>query len=212
MPSQRYNLLQRQVAKLERALLPPAQQLADLSVDLTKIDGIENRVAAFVVLCHAELESYLEDRSRAIAERGQFQWLRKKRHSPCVFSLLAYYADSELPDALPVVGDADYDRADLTPLLRNAVDRHITRINSNNGIKTKDVLALVLPIGLRVGFIPHAAIAELDAYGAQRGAIAHQHQSHRVRASLNARDEKQRADRVLVELAAMDTELSKLSV
>jgi hypothetical protein len=207
-PSTRYELLQQNVTELARSLLPSAADLADLSVDLTKVDGIENRTAAFLVLCHAELEAYLEDRSREIAEASEQAWLVHHKITPAAFALMAFYSSAKLPDAIPKVGDEKHERSDLTRLLQTAVERHLAVIGENHGIKTQHLLSLVVPIGMRFRAIPDTAMAELHAYGAKRGSVAHN--SNRVRATLNPREEKDRADRVLVALVDLDSELSKL--
>ncbi len=209
MPSQRYTQLRLQVRKLERSLLPTSADLANLSIDITKASGVEDRAAAFLVLCHAEFESYLEDRSRSIAQRGESLWLTKRRITPCAFALMAFYGKAHIPTGIPVVGDAHYKTCDLSPVLQEAVAAHIKRIEGNNGIKSKDLTALIMPIGMRIASVPGSAVAELDTYGSQRGKIAHQ--ANGVRASLNARDEQQRAGRVLTELLVLDMAMSKLT-
>jgi hypothetical protein len=211
MPSVEYRRLKKHVANLERALLPPATVLADPSTNLSTIGGLDYRTAGFLVLCHAEFETYLEDRSRNIAELARTRWLSQKRKSLTLttISLVAYYGKGNIPSAVPKVSHKDFATSDITPLIRDATDEHLSHVNSNNGIKEKDVVRLLLPIGLRISQMSAFAIAELNAYGAVRGKIAHR--SHSIRAALNARDERDRAQRVLNELLAIDTALSHLT-
>ncbi len=164
MGSQRFRELVRRVNSLRRTFLPPLDPTGTYTVDE------HDRVRAFKLLVHAELESYVEDMCVWVADQTETAWQTDSRARTAVVHLLAFSTSVTRlpPDKLPS-GPA---------LVRSTVEdakRQYSRYvkSENNGIREKQILRLLLPIGAREVDLPAIFLADLDTLGASRGAVAH---------------------------------------
>lgn len=84
--STRYNSLVTRIDQLNVHLLPvidPTVSYSEKDIDLTR---------AFCLLCHAEIEAYLEDFTLEVVTKAFNQWnTDKKSISPIIFHLIYSY-------------------------------------------------------------------------------------------------------------------------
>jgi hypothetical protein len=172
--STRYLVLKRRLDKLRRHLLfflppPPMSKTAytDQELDLT---------SAYIVLAHAEIESFLEELVLRKAHRAVQQFDATQRVTPILRKLVAYYVAQkrrswgEVSLPTPPTVDAAY----------ISFQGHVT---NNNGIRRKDIEKLLYPLGVLESSLNQTWLAQMDSFGFNRGGWA-----HKTNAALNPPD------------------------
>lgn len=186
--SARYNILLARVGQLESHLLPtidPTLSYSDKDKDLTR---------AFCLLCHAELEAYLEDITKEVVDRAFTKWnLHKTIISPIIFHLAYNYKQEAGKAKEPPFGMVFKSHQSL-----------LDTIKKNNGIKENNLLGFFRPIGYE---IDPTLQSTLNDYGKTRGDIAHQ--SFNTQQPLDPTTEKNNIHQILTELAVFDNELNE---
>lgn len=185
--SLRYNSLVARITQLENHLLPaidPELNYSDKDRDLTR---------AFCLLCHAELEAYLEDITKEVVNRAFTKWNADKEIiSPIIFHL-AYNFRQE--NGKPK--EAPYS------MVVKSYNNLIDTIKKNNGIKENNLIGFFKPIGYE---IDPTLQSTLNDYGKTRGDIAHT--SFNTQQPLDPATEKSNIRQILNELANFDNELN----
>jgi hypothetical protein len=137
-------------------------------------------VVAFRVLCHAAIEDYFEERVVEIAQRAQLLSTNGDRVSRPATCLLAF-SGLEMRSPPPSL-DPDQpskkktwiDDIDVKRKIGNCITNFIRRIKTeNHGIREKNLLSMLLPIGFDYSNIDKLMLSELDNYGRLRGEFAH---------------------------------------
>jgi hypothetical protein len=129
-------------------------------------------VRAFRVLAHAEIESCLEDLVLDTVATAHTAWKADKKPRSCVAALLAFDEGgaAKIPESLGAAGavsgvEAKAERA------KNAYFNHVKY--ENHGIREKNVLSLLLPVGFSIKDIDAVWLGTIDAFGISRGETAH---------------------------------------
>lgn len=159
----KYRELVRRIQSLRRQFVP--EYNAQGTYTLEEQDGIR----AFVLLTHAALERYLEDVCSEVAQSSCTAWGVDGVPRHAVIALLGHGGQD--------VKDAPGELSDGPSSLRQTVERvrvaYRNRVFSNNGIKQKDVLGLLLPVGVLDHQIDAVWLASVDSFGSERGGHAH---------------------------------------
>ena len=184
--STRYNNLKARVAQLENHLLPAIDTTlgySDRDRDLTR---------AFCLLCHAELEAYLEDITKEIVNKAFTKWTTNQTIiSPIIFHLaFNYRQESGKPKELPY------------QMVGKSYSNLIDTITKNHGIKEHNLTSFFKPIGYE---IDPTLQSTLNDYGKTRGDIAHT--SFNTQQPLDPLTEKQNIAQILNALALFDEEI-----
>ena len=172
--SARYLELVREIHELRLYLLPEA---FDPSGDYTQEELV--KALAFRVLAHAELESYMEDRAFDVAKAAANAWKHEKIPSCTLMGLLAFSGRSmEAPPETIKPDDENRtrewnDRIHLSNKIEIAMKSFAYMIKNNNGIKEKNILGLLLPIGVDANTLDHTWLVAMDNFGIKRGDAAH---------------------------------------
>jgi hypothetical protein len=91
----------------------------------------------------------------------------------------------------------------LGEVAKKALAKHYKLVKDNNGVKEKNLLALLLPLGLAAPAINATLCPNLDAFGTTRGTHAHQAASA-VLTPLDPETEYKRVKNVLADLIDLD--------
>ena len=162
--SHRFRALQKRLTELRWHFLPKRFQTTGVYSDRQY-----DRVRAYVLLCHAELEACLEDIVNQAADDAFGAWCVDRRPCRLLLSLAAYTSADGPPRELPAAGPPD-----LKVRLDTARKLLSQTIHSNNGIRERNVLSLLLPIGVQETDFPTGWLAGIDSFGRRRGETAHQ--------------------------------------
>lgn len=198
------------MAELEGNLLPAIK--ADLSYTASEYD----RVRAYIVLVHAEVESFVEQRVVAEFAVRHAAWDGAKQPSVVLMGLLAFKSgewESPIDSLNPPTNPEDSPRwraRDTSARLSACITQQNRSIRTlNHGIRAANVLPMLLPLGFGAGDLDAGLVSDLDAFGSMRGTIAHS--AARTTSSVpDPADAKNKVTRIMAGLAALDSAISAL--
>jgi hypothetical protein len=120
-------------------------------------------VRGYLLLCHAEIEAYLEELAVKAAEQSLNKWRRDSRINRCLAALMLHHNKDATPSP-----------STMASHINLAVRNHIRTVrDSNHGIKEKNLYSMYVPIGLDKSEVSTTLLAELESLGAARGRVAH---------------------------------------
>lgn len=171
--------------------------------DYPNATRVQAHTRAFVILSHAELESYLETWASDITSSCELKWKSSSRVSTTLACLVAVAPMRvQVPDktgSLPAGGFPElHDNA-----IAAAIADQRERIKKNNGIKESSVLRLFGPLGVPPTALGSTLLPNLTSYGVLRGDLVHQ--SHKAVKSVL--DPETEFDRVMKNILADLTDL-----
>lgn len=167
--STRYDAL---IARMDtlRATFLPAQDQFDPTGSYEQ--PIFDRATAYRLLVHAEFESFIEDIIKETVQTSFDKWRSEKKVSlPLVCMISSYegherinnFTDNQL-NSKPIT---------LMTLLHKAFRHFEHNITSNNSIRTKNVLSLLVQVGIEDTDLDATWLGTIDAFGAHRNVIGH---------------------------------------
>lgn len=139
-----------------------------------------DRTRGFLLLCHAEIENYLENQCRKIILLSMKKWKQNRETNIILFSLILSYKlewninkEIGFQEYLELI-NAKNNKIDLIDeLLNHANKKYISKIKDNNGIKEDNLKTLLIPIGIDFKELDELLLVELTNYGENRGKYAH---------------------------------------
>jgi hypothetical protein len=151
----RFRQLQSRLIELEGHFLPvikPAGNYTKKELDNTR---------AYCVLCHAEIEAFLEDIAIFKVNSAINSWVRsgKKRINMVVFYLATYCDKAPATKAVPPINLVHFSHLNFQNIVR-----------ANHGIKQNNLDNLFTKIGFDVDV---TLASTLNSFGQQRGEVAH---------------------------------------
>jgi len=154
--SKRLQQLLKRLDKLEKHFLPEEGQFS-LSGHYSREQ--DDKTKAYLLLVHAELEAYFEDRARSRVDLAHASWQRAGVCTSLLSRLLVYHQD------------------EFEPISQNsvtkAVNYYVDKLGKNHGIKEKNLLSIFLPLGLSHHDLETRLVAACDQLGRKRGQFAH---------------------------------------
>lgn len=160
--SRRFKLLIDRINFLNNNILPTIK----IEGDYTPIEYDFTR--SYVLLVHAEIESFLEERVTEKVNTSLTNWKANRKKSSCLKSILAFCSN-----------DINYEKKKV--IERNSLEFRVNLVSShflslikkNHGIKKENILDLLLPIGIEISELDETWLVTMDNFGAKRGEIAH---------------------------------------
>lgn len=215
MSSQRFQQLSSRIAELQIHLLPA--EFSDIG-DYEHADQVTVRALSYRVLAHAEIEAYLEDRVVEIAKEAIKSWKQRGHLSRSLLYLVAF-SGREMrrpPESLisPTENKAKDWPTFLDPSqrLRECATSYVQAVQmDNHGIRERNLLSMLLPVGVDFSDLDPVFIADLDSFGARRGEAAHTSSNPaQVRQGVNPKDEHVVVEMLLNGLQPIDEILNNL--
>jgi hypothetical protein len=164
---------------------------------------VQAHTRAFLVLCHAEFESYFEEWAREIARASEQAWKTKSRLTPPLSFLLSSNRERlELPETVSGAGAQDGPRK-LADLVVRLFAQYYKKIKENHGIREKNIVGLFSPLGIPSSAFAPTLLPNLDALGADRGDHAH-HSAKAVTSVLDPEAEYKRIQDIIGDLDSFD--------
>ncbi len=171
--SPRYKQLNSEVASLRSHLLP--RKFNPVGLYPTKVYILAE---AYILLTHAEFESYLEDRVKEVLAKAELEY-QHNRIPHLVVKLIMQCETKAIPVPETIAQNIAYKRA-CTETVVNAFKLARSAVYENNGIKEKDILRLLSVVGIDISSVDLTLIADMNSFGADRGKLAHSARSTRV--------------------------------
>lgn len=130
------------------------------------------KLQAYILLCHAALEQYIEDLALAAARAAR----NKYTGSGIITKTLVALISSKLVDDM-----SEKSKSKLTTDLssnveefsKEAFNRYHAVVKSNNGIVDRDQNKLLVPVGVDPATVDLVLMNSLHGFGARRGDVAH---------------------------------------
>lgn len=167
--------------QLEGSLRQLRRQLLPRQFDPTGTypDRIIARARGYRVLAHAEIEHFIEQRVQEVVLHSLKEWKSSGTIRVTLVSLIAFcgrMADVP-PDTLLPTDPSAKKRHDeelhLELRLNCAANSFFAAAKENHGIKEKNLLRLLLPIGVSPVDIDPTWLATMNSFGERRGEAAH---------------------------------------
>jgi hypothetical protein len=215
MPSERFLQLTAQLSTLRGHLLPNPFEETGLYEDHEKVAA---SALGYRVLSHAEIEAYFEDRALEIVNRARLAWENSSHISRVSLCLMAFSGLTMAlpPDSLQPPSENKRriwpDLLDLGRRLRPVFTEYNTYVRTeNHGIKEKNLLSILLPIGIEHSSLDPAFLVEIDSFGSMRGHTAHTSSRAAVRRAVDPKEEFNRVESLLGGIEAIDRLLDELA-
>lgn len=158
--SRRFNQLVKRLESLRAHLLPPrfslTGQYSNKDYDLAR---------AYLVLAHAEIEAYCEDRGRKVAQRAHELWKRKGRQSKVLRRLILFHHAEARKPWMPVERSPEK--------IEKAVNYYISLVEKNHGVREDNLFGMFFPIGIESRAVDNVWLTIMDSFATSRGAVAH---------------------------------------
>jgi hypothetical protein len=168
LPTRRYKQLKTRIDRLERLFLPPPNPVGEYSQDEY------DTVRAYIVLCHAEIEAYIESMCLDVLRKAEERWKNTSSAGACIAALMLFN-DKQVSPPKSLAKQNATDAVDH--VVRSAIKKHreFTQ-RDNHGIKEANLLRLLLPIGFQEPDFDQLStwLATMNSFGASRGLVAHQ--------------------------------------
>ena len=208
--SKRFTNLESELFRLKEQFLPeisPTGSYTDRETALT---------IAYIVLAHAEIEAYFEDRVWEIALHSKKKWVSERLASRTLITLLAFSGQKmELPpDTLTAAKGSKMispEKIKIDKKIELALNAFYRVIDQNHGLKEANLLALLLPIGIDSDDLDSVMLVTMDAFGKQRGLIAHKSAtSYRATQTPDPANELNKIQQITQEILRLDNLISDL--
>ena len=134
--------------------------------------SVLDRARAFRVLAHAEFESFVEDIVSLYVTKAVGQWNSSKKVSLPLLCILGSYPGNELISNFPK-DTSKPGPISLSTLLNKAHAHFKKTTGDNNGIRSWNILALLVQAGLDEAALDAVWLGTIDQFGAERGKVAH---------------------------------------
>jgi len=199
--SKRYGTLRREVLLLRKHFLP---ETFNVLGNYTGSDKVQALTRAFLVLSHAEVETYLEGWAKDIARKCEAAWNSSgKVTSPLAFLLVTSTASMRVPERLATDDGKDTPQL-FAANVNSRLQDYYKRIRENHGVKEKNVLALFSPLGAPKTAFGTTLLPNLDSFGSLRGEYAH-NSSQVVQTVPDPETEYNRVINLVEELKVLDS-------
>lgn len=173
--SDKFITLEMQLDRLKDEFLPEISPTGSYS------ESQLSRTAAYRVLAHAEIESYLEERAWTIVIDAKKAWETGKttRTLICLLGFSDLTMDKP-PDTLKKPSNVKQDNHDkrlqITEKINSAINSFKKVIDNNHGLKEKNILNVYsLTIGINSNDLDpnNTWLANMNTFGQKRGLVAH---------------------------------------
>ena len=164
--------LKKNIAKIEKYFLPPQNPMGTYSTkEILYIN-------AYISLVHSEIENFLESEVLQVCKLSIELYKSTGKINEVILGLLCfsgvtYDEPPETKKNIKKITDWDY-KTQINKKIEKAQEIFNYKIRQqNNGIKEKDILNMLLPIGYNLDDIDDIFLTEMNEFGKQRGKIAH---------------------------------------
>jgi hypothetical protein len=204
--SARYEAMREAVDKFRKALLP---RKFNPTGTYRRAHDVHVRSISFRIIVHAEIEAFIEDRTADLLSAAWAEWTGRRVTTDVVVGLLAYGGVATFlpPDSL---GGATEQKAynDMHTVIQKAQNVWRQNHKNNHGIKEENVLALMLPLGIKHTDLDTTLLADLTSYGSARGQVAHKSNAYTTQYA-DPKEEFERAKNLVAGLHKLDELISE---
>lgn len=195
--SKRLNQLISRLQFLENNILPAVRT----DGNYTKKE--QDLIRSYVLLAHAEIEAFLEDKAKAKVNKALINWNTSRTKSNCLKSILSF-------TGFELNFENDPNAKNLQYRINKTVAHYMNSVvDKNHGVKEKNILKILLPLGIELSDIDQTWLSIMESFGSTRGSIAHS--SLQVQNRIDRNSEVNRINlQIVPELTNLDELIKKL--
>lgn len=160
--SKRHNQLLSRIGQLESNLLPAPK----INGNYTKKES--DMIRSYVILTHAEIESYFEDIADSKIRKALSNWINNRTKSNCLLSVMSFCSEEINWDK-----EKKSDKEKLEFRIYRVANHYRNKLKNNNGIKSANLFNILLPVGIESQDIDPTWLSTMDNFGSKRGQFAH---------------------------------------
>lgn len=166
--------LEAELSRLKKLLLP-----GKFNPTGSYPDRVFSKTLSYRVLVHAEIEEYIEERVWELAVNSNNALIARGTVNRVIASILAFSGQTfeEPPDSLAPHGNTPVavwnQKVLLEEKVQFALNAFAHRKNQNHGIVEKNIIDLLLTVGVKPSDIDPVWLASMEAFGRARGLVAH---------------------------------------
>lgn len=187
--SVRFNKLSRRIKIIENSYLPLIKSNGNYT------NKEQDDIRAYILLIHAEFESYFEDIAGDKVKNAFKVWQLNRNRSIVLLSLMSF-------------NNVEYKVPEIEKRINKALETYMQSLRNNHGIKESNILNMLLPAGLEFDDIDATWLGTINSFGANRGAVAHSSAS--VQQPLDPVILKSTVNQIYSEIVIIDEKLKKL--
>lgn len=213
MLSARLVQLEAQLLVLRKAFLP--SRLSPVGV-YKNPERVSIQALGFRILCTAEIEHYVEERSIEVAKTALASWKARKHISPTILNA-SLFSGGPFPTPPDTVHPAPADQKDWDDLVspNQRIERSVSNyiryvLKENHGVREKNLMKMLVPLGLDLRAQDQTLISRLDNLGSLRGDAAHLSTRQAVRVGVDPATELGRIKDLRDGLRLLDGSISEL--
>jgi hypothetical protein len=152
--TRRYIQLSRRINTIENAYLPAVNPLGNYS------SKQQDDLRAYLLLVHAEIEAYFEEISENKAKSAFRYWELNRTMSNVLLALVSFCENS-------------FTDQELETRINKALTSYIHKLKKNHGIRERNLLEILLPVGIEYSSIDTTWLNTMTFFGSNRGDVAH---------------------------------------
>jgi hypothetical protein len=160
--SKRHNQLLSRIGQLESNLLPAPK----INGNYTKKES--DMIRSYVILTHAEIESYFEDIADSKIRKALSNWINNRTKSNCLLLVMSFCSEEINWDK-----EKKSDKEKLEFRIYRVANHYRNKLKNNNGIKSANLFNILLPVGIESQDIDPTWLSTMDNFGSKRGQFAH---------------------------------------
>ena len=160
--SLRHKQLLSRIRQLERNLLPTPK----INGNYTKKES--DMIRSYVILSHAEIESYFEDIADSKVRKALNDWMTNRKKSNCLLATMSFCTEE-----INWEKEKKSDKEKLEFRINRIASHYLNKLNNNHGVKSINLINILLPIGIEVDEIDPTWLSTMDSFGSKRGQFAH---------------------------------------
>jgi hypothetical protein len=163
----------------------------------------QDLIRSFVLLSHAEIEAYLEDVAKTRVTKSLSDWNSSRVKSNCIKSVVSFIGNE-------LKFENDINSKNIQYRVNKTVAHYMRAVvDKNHGIKEKNILNVLLPLGIEITEIDQTWLSVMESFGSTRGMFAHS--SFSVQSSIDRNTELNRLkNQILPELINIDLLIKKI--
>ena len=174
MQSARFLRMEAGLLRVRQLFLPESPDPTGASYDR----DVQDKSAAYIALAHAEIQHFLDDRAKSLAEKALLVFKTRGIAAPETVTLASYADPSSLLAPTSELKVTEAEPFDFPPLVRQFItkvylDYEANVRSKNNGIKTFNLKNLFVPLGFSVTTFNDKWLAKMDGIGKDRGDLVH---------------------------------------
>lgn len=187
--TKRYSQLSKRIVVIEKSYLPVVNPTGNYS------NKEQDDLRAFLLLVHAEIESYFEEVSESKVKAAFKNWKTNRTKSNVLLALVSFCENA-------------ISEQKLEERVNKALSFYINTLKKNNGIKERNLLEILLPIGVEYTTIDTTWLSTMTSFGTNRGDVAHK--TAAVQQPLDPVTLKNTITLILTEIKKIDEEIKRI--